>query len=101
MDGKIRDHIRSNIVGYVSLFFALSLGTAYATHPGGANTISSGDIINGEVKNDDLGSNSVRSGKINDGGVQAADLAAGGVGTNKLQNSAGTSGKILDGGVGL
>ncbi|HZA89212.1 MAG TPA: hypothetical protein VE401_03185 [Solirubrobacterales bacterium] len=101
MEAKIRDHIRSNVVGYVALFFALSLGTAYATHPGGANTISSGDIINGEVKNDDLDANSVGSGKINDGGVQAADLAAGAVGTNKLQNSAVTSGKILDGGVGL
>jgi hypothetical protein len=101
LSSRIRRHIRTNVVGYVSLFFALSLGTAYATHPGGANTISSGDIINQEVKNDDLGANSVGSGKINDGGVQTPDLADGAVGTNKLQNNAVTTGKILDGGVGL
>jgi hypothetical protein len=101
MTARIRKHIRSNVVGYVAVFLALSLGTAQATHPGGANTISSGDIINQEVKNDDLGANAVGSGKIADGGVQTPDLADGAVGTNKLQKNAVTSAKIADGGVGL
>jgi hypothetical protein len=32
---------------------ALSTGTAYATHPGGADTISSEDIIDGDVASRD------------------------------------------------
>jgi trimeric autotransporter adhesin len=94
----VRDHIRSNVVGYVVLFFALS-GTAYATHPGGANTISSGDMIDGqvrsldlgdgEVKNDELAANSVGSGKIADRQVKNADLSIG----------ASSSNTIADGGI--
>ncbi len=38
-------------------------GSAYATHPGGANTINSGDIIDGQVQNADLGSNAVSGSK--------------------------------------
>ena len=50
MSKLARDHIRSNLVGYVAVFLALTMGTAYATHPGGADTISAEDIINGQVK---------------------------------------------------
>jgi hypothetical protein len=46
----------------VLIFIALG-GTAYASHPGGANTISSGDIIDGQVQNADLGSNAVSGSK--------------------------------------
>ena len=84
----IRQHIRSNVWGLVAVFIALS-GTAYATHPGGANTISSGDIINQEVKNDDLAANAVGSGKIADGSVKNADLGTG----------ASSSNTIADGGI--
>jgi hypothetical protein len=48
--GEIRDHLRSNVVGYVALFVVLS-GTAYAprrTAPG-QNKVGSADIINNEV----------------------------------------------------
>jgi hypothetical protein len=83
---RVSDHIRSNVVGYIALFCFAIGGTAYATHPGGANTISSADIINGEVKNNDLGADSVATGKIDDGQVQGADLAASSV----------TSGKVAD-----
>jgi hypothetical protein len=71
----VSDHIRSNVVGYVALFFALSGGAAWATHPGGENTISTIDIQNGEVKKDDLGADSVRTGKIQDGQVTSDDVA--------------------------
>ena len=85
----IRRHLRSNIIGYLALFFALS-GTAVAIHPGGDNTIDSGDIINGQVKHNDIGSNAVRSAEvINDtfagGGLAAEDLAANSVGASEIQ----------------
>jgi hypothetical protein len=86
---RVRNHIRSNVVGYVALFFAISGGAAWAVHPGGANTISSADIINGEVKNNDLAADSVGSGKIADGQVKNADLGIG----------ASSSNTIADGGV--
>lgn len=80
MGENIRGHIRSNVVGYVALFIALS-GTAYATHPGGANTISSGDIINGQVASPDISNtNGVRSVDVRDdtltgGGLGSVDIA--------------------------
>jgi hypothetical protein len=89
MQKRIRSHIRSNVVGYAALFFALSGGVAFATHPGGANTINSADIINGEVKNNDLGENSVGSGKIADQSVKNNDLSLG----------ASSSNTIADGGI--
>jgi hypothetical protein len=89
MQNRITNHIRSNVVGYVALFFALTGGVAWATHPGGANTISSADIINGEVRNADLGTDAVASGKIQDRQVKNADLSIG----------ASSSNTIADGGV--
>ena len=49
MLAMLGSHVRQNVIGYVALFFALSGGVAWATHPGGANTISTGDIINDQV----------------------------------------------------
>jgi hypothetical protein len=89
MQKRITDHIRSNVIGYIALFSFAMGGTAYATHPGGANTISSADIVNGEVRNDDLGANAVGSGKIADGSVKNADLSIG----------ASSSNTIADGGI--
>jgi hypothetical protein len=50
-------------------------GTAYATHPGGDNTIDSGDIQDGQVRSVD-----VRDDTLAAGGLQAADLRADSVG---------------------
>jgi hypothetical protein len=91
ISARIRRHLHGNVVGYVALFFALGLGTAYATHPGGANTISSADIINQEVNTPDIAPDGVTTGKIANGHVRKADLEGGAV----------TSAKILDGTVGL
>src|SRR3954468_12420725 len=68
----IREHLRSNIVGYVALFVALTGGTAYALD--GSNTVFSDDIVNGQVKGADLDSDSVGTPKIIDGGVRSADV---------------------------
>jgi hypothetical protein len=99
MPRRVSNHIRNNVVGYVALFFAISGGAAWAVHPGGANTISSGDIINGEVKSLDVG----------DGEVKNADLAADSVGSGKIADrqvknvdlsiGASSSNTIADGGV--
>ncbi len=80
MSTRLSTHIRHNVVGYVAIgLFAIG-GTAYATHPGGTNTISSGDIINGEVKTADLGPDSVGTTKILDGQVRSGDI-----GDNKVE----------------
>ena len=74
--GRMRDHIRGNIVGYVALFFAMGLGTAWASH----ESIFSNDIVDGEVKNPDLGANAVRTGKVLDSTLTGADIALNGIG---------------------
>jgi hypothetical protein len=99
MSKRISEHLRSNVVGYVAIFLFAVGGTAYATHPGGANTISTGDIQNGEVKtadvgdsevrNPDLAANAVASGKIQDRQVKNADLGL----------NASSSNTIADGGI--
>ena len=81
----IRNHLRSNAIGcaigLVALFVALG-GNAAADHPGGADTISTEDIINGQVHTSDISnSNGVRSDDVRDdtlldGGLAAIDLAA-------------------------
>jgi hypothetical protein len=76
MSSRIRDHLRSNVVGYVAVFIALS-GTAFAIDGPlpGVNQVGSQDIINGEVQTPDLGPNSVTTGRIDNGGVTDPDLA--------------------------
>ena len=81
----IRDHIRSNIVGYLALFVALGGGTAFA-----ANTVFSEDIVNGQVFTNDISnSNGVRSADVRDdtepdGGLAAVDLAPGSVAGSEI-----------------
>jgi hypothetical protein len=48
MAGRISEHLRSNVVGYLALFVALS-GTAYA-----AATVDSGNVVNDSLKSADL-----------------------------------------------
>ena len=73
--GRVSAYLRRNALALVALFFALSGGVAWATHPGGANTISSIDIINGEVKGLDSAPNAIRTGRIEDGAVTSDDVA--------------------------
>ena len=81
----IRDHIRSNIVGYLALFVALGGGTAFA-----ADTVFSEDIVDGQVFTNDISnSNGVRSADVRDdtaagGGLAAVDLAPGSVAGSEI-----------------
>jgi hypothetical protein len=110
---RIRAHLRNNVIGYVALFFARTMGTAYATHPGGANTISTADIIDGEVRQPDIqngavttadisNSNGVRSEDVLDdtdplGGLAAVDLGPASVASSELAPNAVGSGSVQDG----
>ena len=83
----IRKHLRSNVVGYVALFVALS-GTAVALPA--TNTVFSDDIVNGEVASRDISdTNGVRSIDVRDddksgGGLTAVDLARDSVGVSEI-----------------
>jgi len=83
----MRDHIRSNVVGYLALFVALS-GTAVALP--NTNTVDSGDIINGQVKSKDIGTGQVRSLDVADDSTGFAltggDIAAGTLTGSDLAN---------------
>jgi hypothetical protein len=88
MAERIRDHIRSNVVGYVALFIALS-GTAYAVDGPlpGQNQVGSQDIINSEVKSEDIGGAQVRNSDLSFGAVTTGKIATGGVQTLDVFNN--------------
>jgi hypothetical protein len=75
----------ANVVSTLCLFLLLG-GTAVAVDGSlpGQNTVGSADIINGEVKNADLGPDSVSSGKVTDGQVKNADLGPNAVSSNSI-----------------
>jgi len=98
MSTRIRAFLRQNVLGLVAIFIALS-GTAYATHPGGANTISSGDIINDEVKTQDIAAGHVTSQDIGTGEVLSEDIGNSQVALNDLAANSVNSGKIVDGAI--
>jgi hypothetical protein len=94
----IRSHLTySNVISTLCLFLLLGGGTAVALD--GSNTVFSDDIVNGEVKNADIGVSEVKAnsvapdslggGKITDRSVKNADLALG----------ASSSNTIADGGI--
>ena len=107
MSERIRTHLRTNVVGYIAIFLFAIGGTAYATHPGGANTISSDDIINGEVTSSDLGAaattvnklapDAVTRPKIADDAVTAAEVADAAIRAPELATNAVTSLEVRNG----
>jgi len=92
------DWIRGNVLGLAAIFLALS-GTAYATHPGGANTISTGDIINGEVRSGDIGDGEVRAAEVAPDSLGSNKIADGSVKNADLSTGASSSNTIADGGI--
>ena len=62
-DADARGGRYANVTSTLALIVALS-GTAYA-----ANTVRSGDIVNGQVKRADLAKDAVTSGKVKDGAL--------------------------------
>jgi hypothetical protein len=113
---RIRALIRQQWAGLIALFLALSGGVAWASHPGGANTINSADIIDGEVKSPDIANaavvtdklvqGAVTTGKVKDenlvggdvadGTLSGADVQAGSLGAQDISGSAFRSDDIRD-----
>jgi hypothetical protein len=71
----IGEHLRRNVVGYVGIFLFAIGGTAFATHPGGTNTISSDDIVDGQVRTADLGTGQVRPADVANGTLTGVEIA--------------------------
>jgi hypothetical protein len=110
MQHTISDHIRSNVIAYAALFFALS-GTAYALDGPlpGQNQVGSDDIINSEVKGVDIGAGEVKNGDIGAAEVKANNIAPDSLGGTKIADrsvknadlglGASSSNTIADGGI--
>lgn len=99
-------HIRSNLIGYLALFVALS-GTAYAVDGPlpGRNQVGSEDIIKGEVRLSDVGNNQITSAHVADdnrllGGLFSEDIANGTLGGIDIDNNTLTSAEIKNGALG-
>ena len=67
--GRIIEHFKRSIVGYLALFLVLSGGTAYA-----ANTVFSADIVDGEVKSVDLANNGVTGTDVAEATLSVRDI---------------------------
>jgi hypothetical protein len=103
--GRIRQHLTyANVISTLCLFLILSGGTAVALH--GSNSVFSDDIVNGEVKTQDISdtdgvsSADVRDDSFKDGGLQAADLRPDSVGETEIASSAVGTGEVVDGSLG-
>ncbi len=68
----------SGAMSTLALFLGLT-ASALATHPGGNNTIDSGDIVKDQVRSSD-----VRDDTLGGGGLKASDLRAGSVGGEEV-----------------
>ena len=77
MLAALRRHLRQQFIGYVALFFALGLGSAWAATELGKGDVKSRHIGRGEVRTSDLANRAVTSAKVADGSLLAEDFAAG------------------------
>jgi hypothetical protein len=78
MSKPIRNHIRSNLIGYIALFFALSTGSAVALN--GSNSVQSDDLGPGaQVKAPDIADNAVNSADVQNFSLGNGDFLAGSV----------------------
>jgi hypothetical protein len=100
---RIGRHLRSNVVGYLALFVALT-GTAVAI-PGHHN-VKSKNLATGAVKSKAIAKDAVKASKIRDaavtnpavaaGAISSTKLAAGAVVSNTLGDASVTSAKLAD-----
>jgi hypothetical protein len=74
MSRRLGLHLRSNVVGYIALFFALTAG-AYAVTEAPRNSVVSRSIKNGQVRTADLGREAVTHSKLAPAAIRAANVA--------------------------
>ena len=89
MLAHVRAHFMRQPVAYLALFVALGGTSAYA-----ANTINSGDIVDGQVKSVDVGDNEIKSLDVLNNSLRAADIAANQVGTSEIEDGAVSAGDV-------
>ena len=89
---RISGHLRSNIVGYIALFIALTAG-AYAAGLK-KNSVKSKHIKDGQVLTQDLGNGAVTPAKLAPGAIPAFELADGSVTNAKLAPDAVDASKV-------
>jgi hypothetical protein len=75
----------ANVVSTLALFLALSGGTALALT--GSNTVTSDDIVNGQVKTGDLAGSSVATGKVADNSLLPRDIKPNSLGGGRIDES--------------
>jgi hypothetical protein len=73
LPGRITKHIRSNLIAYVALFFALSGTAAYASHL----TVYSSDIVDGQVFSVDVANGSLTGVDVANSSLTGSDVATG------------------------
>ena len=104
---RIRSRLTyANVTATLALFMALATGGAYA-----ANTIYSDDIVDGQVKRQDIGYQAVTQGKIADGTISTSKykswsvttgvIAPGAVTDTRVAPDAVTGAKVADNSLGL
>ena len=98
MVAKLRSRLTyANVMSSLAVFLVVSGGLAIAAQP---NSVISGDIVDGEVKNPDLAPNSVGTGKVIDNSLSGADIAAGAIGSSEIAAGAVGSQALANGAVG-
>jgi hypothetical protein len=89
-------HIRSNVVGYVALFFALT-GSAAALQ--GKNSVKAKDIAAGAVTTPKIRGDAVTASKLAQASVGAGAIAAQAVGASEIANGAVGTAELASGAV--
>jgi len=91
VSGRVRTHLRHNLIGYLALFVSLSTGTAWAVEA----TVTSADIVDNEIRSADIRNGlGVRGIDVIDDDLTAADLAPKSVGATELDPAAFDAGDI-------
>lgn len=106
LSGSIARHLRTNVVGYIALFVALS-GTAIALP--GKKAVKADDLAPAAVRPKAIKAGAVTTAKLRDGAVTSAKIADGSVigvdlgneavGRDKIQAGAINGGKLANGAV--
>ncbi|MDQ3729340.1 MAG: hypothetical protein M3355_07085 [Actinomycetota bacterium] len=95
MSHRIRTHLKHNVIGYVALFFSLSLGTAWAL---GTNSVKSKHIKDGQVRSADVANDStphaLTGQDIAEGSLGGLDVTDGSLGSPEFPNNALNGGDI-------
>jgi hypothetical protein len=90
MSGRVREYLRTNLLGLLALFVALSAGAYAAGLP--KNSVKSKQIKAGAVKESELAADSVTGEKVVDNSLTGADVDEGSLQLPAVQGPAGPEG---------